>query len=112
MGPSPAFSAVKHQDLQIGQPLKVVAYWYDNITGKLVAYDGEIIGWRTSQVIVRVTNYAVVRFWKKNGLEVGNGDHARRGFRLDLSELASSVVKPEDGPGVPVAINIPVDTDA
>jgi hypothetical protein len=41
-------------------------------------------------------------------VEVGNPDHQRRGFSLDVSQLNDST-RPEPGPqGVPVAI----DTDA
>jgi hypothetical protein len=38
-------------------------------------------------VLVRVPGYNTIRFWKKNGLEVGNPDHYRRGWRIDLKEL-------------------------
>jgi hypothetical protein len=106
---------VKHQNLQIARPLEIAVYWYDNLTvpPKRIEHGGEVIGWRASQVIVRIKDYAVVRFWKKSGVEVGNSDHQRRGFRVDLSELAASVAKPagsDDGPGVEVPIA--TDTDA
>jgi len=105
--------AVKHQDLQIGTPLRVAVYWYDRVCEppQNVAHESEVVGWRTSQLIVRVPNYGVIRIWKRNGMEVGNPDYQRRGFRVDLSELAESV-KPDgqtqDGPGIQIAI----DTDA
>lgn len=84
-------------------------HWYDNIPEprRHEEYEGEIIAWRDSQVIVRVRDYAVIRFWKRNGVEVGNGDHTRRGFRVDLSELTARA-RPDSGVDVPIAI----DTDA
>lgn len=89
---------MKRQRLQISQPLKIDVQWYDNVPvpPKEILYQGEIIGWRESQVIVRVTDYAVVRFWKSNGVEVGNEDHQRRGFRVDLAALSNSI-KPAPG---------------
>jgi hypothetical protein len=100
---------MKRQKLEIGYPLKIAVHWYDRVPEpqRNVDYEGEVVGWRESQLIVRVPDYAVIRFWKENGLEVGNPDHARRGFRVDLSELADSV-KPAPGIEVPMA----VDTDA
>jgi hypothetical protein len=102
---------MKRQSLEIGHPLRITVHWYDHVPEppRNTCYDGEIIGWRDSQVIVRVPDYAVVRFWKQTGLEVGNPDHVRRGFRVDLSELQASITpKPEVGLEVPLAI----DTDA
>jgi hypothetical protein len=98
---------VKRQKLEIGHPLKIAVYWYDRVPAaeRNTTYEGEVVGWRDSQLIVRVPDYAVIRFWKANGLEVGNPDHERRGFRVDLSELEASI-KP--APGIEVAI----DTDA
>lgn len=101
---------MKHQDLQIGQPLKCEVVWYDQVPvpPRNIVHDGEVIGWRDSQLIVRVKDYAVIRFWKRNGLEVGNPDHVRRGFRVDISALNNST-RPAPGPaGIPIAI----DTDA
>jgi hypothetical protein len=95
---------MKRQRLEIGHPLKVAVHWYDHVPVPEGArdYEGEIIGWRDSQVIIRVKEYAVCRFWKENGLEVGNGDHQRRGFRIDLKELGESLKPP---PGVEVAFD-------
>jgi hypothetical protein len=102
---------MKRQKLAIGHPLRITVHWYDRVPEppRNQSYEGEIIGWRNSQVIVRVPDYAVVRFWKTSGLEVGNPDHARRGFRVDFLELESSIsAKSEAGVEVPLAI----DTDA
>ena len=98
---------MKTQKLEIGHPMQCVVHWYDRVPEPPVNtdYEGEVIGWRESQVIVRAKGYAVLRFWKSTGLEVGNGDHARRGFRVDLEELRASITP---ATGVPVAI----DTDA
>ena len=92
---------MRRQKPAIGQPLKIAVYWYDNVPEppRRETYEGEILGWRGTQVIVRIKEYAVARFWKESGLEVGNPDHERRGFRVDLSELAESC-KP--APGVTV----------
>lgn len=100
---------MKNQNFQIGKPLLIAVHWYDNIPEprRHEEHEGEIIGWRASQVIVRVRDYAVIRFWKRSGLEVGNPDHPRRGFRVDLSELAASV-KPDPGIDVPIAIDTEV----
>lgn len=102
---------MEHQNLQVGTPLKILVHWYDKVCepAKNEEHQGEVVGWRASQVIVRVAQYAVIRFWKRNGLEVGNGDAARRGFRVDLAELAQSVAPGQpDGQGIPIAM----DTDA
>lgn len=66
--------------------MKVSVFWYDRVPEPAVSteYEGEIIGWRDSQVVVRVKGYSVLRFWKKSGAEVGNKDHARRGFQLTI----------------------------
>ena len=100
---------MKRQKIQIGNSLKISVHWYDRVPEppRNALHEGEIIGWRDSQVIVRVKEYAVIRFWKETGLEVGNPDHGRRGFRVDLSELAESI-KPSPGIEVPIAL----DTDA
>ena len=97
---------MKRQKMQIGNSLKISVQWYDRVPepARNTVYEGEIIGWRDSQVIVRVKEYAVVRFWKANGLEVGNPDHVRRGFSVDLSELARSI-KPALGIEVPIALD-------
>lgn len=101
------------QYLKIGHPLRVKVYWYDKIPEppRNETYDGEVIGWRDSQVIVRVPNYSVLRFWKKSGVEVGNTNHERRGFRLDLSELSQSV-SPHAKQEVEVEMPVAIDTDA
>lgn len=100
---------MKRQKLEIGHPLAIDVTWYDSVPEppKEVIYEGEVIGWRDSQLIVRVKEYAVVRFWKATGLEVGNSDHERRGLRVDLSDLAAAVKLPK-GVEVPIAL----DTDA
>jgi hypothetical protein len=100
---------MKRQKLEITRPLKVAVHWYDRVPEpqRNTTHEGEVVGWRDSQVIVRVIDYAVIRFWKQTGLEVGNPDHARRGFRLDLSEVTESL-RPAPGVEVPLAI----DTDA
>ena len=93
---------------QIGKGLKLNVYWYDHVPEpeRGQTYEGEVVGWRDSQLIVRVKDYAVLRFWKRNGLEVCNGDHARRGFRLDLSELAQSAPAAAPAPeGVSVKLD-------
>jgi hypothetical protein len=94
---------MKRQEMQIGNGLKIEVTWYDAVPEppRSVTHEGEIIGWRQSQVIVRVKEYSVLRFWKSSGLEVGNSDHQRRGFRVDLSALAESLEPP---PGVDVEI--------
>lgn len=94
--------------LEIGHPLKLEVLWYDRVPEppRSITYDGEVVGWRQAQVIVRIKDYAVVRFWKRNGMEVGNPDYHRRGFSVDLSKAAE---RPAPGPeGIPIAI----DTDA
>lgn len=99
---------MKRQKMKIGQPLKCVVHWYDKVPepAKEIQYDGEVVGWRDTQVIVRVRDYAVLRFWKTSGVEVGNADHERRGFRISIEELNNSV-KP--APGI---IPVAMDTDA
>ena len=101
------------QELKIGQPLKVAVYWYDTVPEppENEVYDGEVVGWRGSQMIVRVPNYAVIRFWKRNGVEVGNPDHRRRGFRVDLSALAESI-QPNHQKEVEIEMPVATDTDA
>jgi hypothetical protein len=83
---------MKHQDLRIGTSLKVEVVRYDKVPEppREEILEGEVVGWRDSQLIVRITDYAVLRFWKKNGMEVGNRDYQRRGFRLDISSIAAS----------------------
>ena len=99
------------QYLKIGQPLYITVHWYDKVPEppKAETYEGEVVGWRESQIVVRVPGYSVLRFWKKNGLEVGNGDHRRRGFRVDLSALAESVKPPEE---IEIDLPVAIDTDA
>ena len=98
------------QKLEIGHPLKVQVYWYDKVPEppKNETYEGEVVGWLQSQLVVRVPNYSVIRVWKKNGLEVGNPDWRRRGFRIDLEEMRAWV-QPSNKE---VEIDIPIDTDA
>jgi hypothetical protein len=94
------------QQLQIGRPLKANVTWYDHATtGQDEQCEAEVIGWRNSQIIVRIPNYGTVRFWKKNSLEVGNLGHALRGWRIELPDST----KP-DASGVDIPI--PIDTDA
>lgn len=83
------------QKLEIGHPLTLAVTWYDHVPvpHKKEDREGEVIGWRTSQVIVRVKDYAVIRFWKKNGREVGNPDYERRGWMIDVRELNNSQPK-------------------
>ena len=78
-----------NKDLEIGKPLRLKVRYYDRVPepAKEEVFDGEVIGWHDSQVVIRVPGYAVLKFWKKNGIEVGNRDHGRRGFRIDLAEL-------------------------
>jgi hypothetical protein len=97
---------MKRQKLEVGHPLQIAVCWYDDVPvpQKTQWYDGEVIGWRDSQVIVRVKDYAVVRFWKHNGHEVGNADHHRRGLRIDLAALDESI-KPPKGVEVPIAMD-------
>lgn len=80
------------QNLVIGNSLKLTAVWYDHVPTpeRKEEKEAEVIGWRKSQVLVRVKDYAVVRFWKKNGREVGNPDHERRGWMIDTKELNNS----------------------
>jgi len=94
---------MKRQKMQIGNGLKLDVTWYDIVPepARSVIHEGEVIGWRQSQVIIRVKDYSVLRFWKTTGLEVGNADHERRGFRVDLSALAESLKPP---PSVDVEI--------
>ncbi|SRR6266436_5277661 len=96
---------MKRQALQIGHALQLNVQWYDRVPEppKAVDYQGEVIGWRDTQVIVRVKDYAVIRFWKKSGLEVGNADHERRGFSIDVKELNESWKPP---PGVEVDLGL------
>jgi hypothetical protein len=98
---------MQRQKLEIGHPLKCEVIWYDAVPEPPheISYEGEVIGWRDTQVVVRVKDYAVVRFWiqkGREGREVGNLDHARRGLRIDLSSLNESV-KP--APGVTVDLS-------
>jgi hypothetical protein len=94
---------MKRQEMLIGNGLKIDVTWYDIVPEppRSVTHEGEIIGWRESQVIVRVKEYSVLRFWKSSGLEVGNSDHQRRGFKVDLSALTQSLKPP---PSVDVEI--------
>jgi len=95
---------MKHVKLEIGKPLKLEVIWYDQVPvpPQEKRIESEVIGWRESQILVRVPGYAVVRFWKKNGFEVGNPATERRGYRIDIEALAESV-KPD--PGVEVNLD-------
>lgn len=103
------------QKLEIGHPLKVAVYWYDKVPEppRAETYEGEVVSWKESQMVVRVPSYSVLRFWKRNGLEVGNGDHERRGFRVDLKEMEESIMnglKESNTPGdvqVPALADVP-----
>lgn len=101
------------QHMEIGHPLRIAVHWYDKVPEppKNETYEGEVVGWRDSQLIVRVPNYSVLRFWKRNGLEVGNADHERRGFRVDLSELADSVKPNNKEIDIEMPVDMPVATD-
>jgi hypothetical protein len=97
------------QKLEIGHPLKITVHWYDKVPEpqKNENFEGEIVSWRATQVIIRVKDYAVLRFWKRNGLEVGNPDHERRGFRVDLSEIEKSVRAAREGVEVNIDGEVP-----
>jgi hypothetical protein len=103
------------QELEIGRPLKVTVHWYDKVPEppRAETYEGEVVSWKDSQMVVRVPSYSVLRFWKKNGYEVGNGDHERRGFRVDLAELAASIKHHNNNQeGVSIEMPVATDTDA
>lgn len=87
---------MRNARLQIGKSLKITVTWYDKVLVPAAdkKYEGEVIGWRDSQIIVSVKDYAVLRFWKRNGMEVGNKDHSRRGFSIDSEELRSAAAAP------------------
>jgi hypothetical protein len=91
---------------EIGRSLTVNVLWYDlvPVPEKQAFHEGEVIGWRDTQIIVRVKDYAVLRFWKRNGIEVGNRDHDRRGFKVDPQELVQSL-KPVPGVDVQLAMD-------
>jgi hypothetical protein len=84
---------------QIGTPLTLPVYWYDKVPEPPheKVEPGEVIGWRQSQVLVRVPGYNVVRFWKKSGLEVGNPDHHRRGWKINVGDLHAGKNIGQDG---------------
>ena len=73
----------------IGQSLKLKVLWYDKVPEPPIEteFEGEVVSWRTSQIVVRVKGYAVLRFWKRDGKEVNNKDHERRGFVLAIDQL-------------------------
>lgn len=75
--------------MMIGQAIKIRVLWYDRVPEPPVneEHEGEVIGWHGSQVAVRVKGYSVLRFWSKNGFEVGNKDHGRRGFFLAIEQV-------------------------
>lgn len=104
---------MEKQRLEIGSPLKVKIHWYDKVPEppEDEVYEAEVVGWRQSQILVRVPGYSVIRIWKKNGMEVGNPDWRRRGFRVDLSELAQSV-KSNHQEEVEIDLPVATDTDA
>ena len=97
------------QRMEIGRPLQVEVIHYDQLPVPPIEdyLTGEIIGWRPTQIIVRVPGYAVLRFWKATGLEVGNGAHERRGYRISLDALAEST-KPNLGVEVDLDGEVPV----
>jgi len=94
---------MKSPALEIGKSLQIEVTWYDKVLVPPAdrKHPGEVIGWRQSQVIVSVQDYAVLRFWKKNGLEVGNKDFARRGFSISIAALAAAD-HPPAAPGIPI----------
>jgi hypothetical protein len=100
---------MRDQKFQIGVSLKIGVQWYDQVPEppKLEWFEGEITGWRSAMLIVRIKDYAVVRFWKRNGLEVGNKDYERRGFKVDLSELEKSVRAAREGVEVNIDGEVP-----
>lgn len=76
--------------LEIGKGLRLTVRYYDSVPEpprEEFYSQAEVVGWSDSQVVVRVPGYAVLKFWKRTGVEVGNKDYERRGFRLDLDEL-------------------------
>jgi len=96
---------MKRQNLQIAKPLRIDVVWYDRLTEPIreeLHPQCEVIGWHDGSVVVRIPGYAVLKFWKKNGFEVGNPDKNRRGWRVDLANLDESV-KPPKG----VEVNLP-----
>jgi hypothetical protein len=88
--------------LEIGKGLKIQVTWYDKVLVPAAdkKFEGEVIGWRDSQIIVSVKEYAVLRFWKRNGVEVGNKDYSRRGFSIDVDELRHAAQGPPPGVSV------------
>jgi hypothetical protein len=103
---------MNEQKLEIGHPLYVAVYWYDKVPEPPAndAHQGEVTGWRNAQVIVRIPNYSVIRFWKRNGMEVGNPDWKRRGWRVDLSQVTSK--SSNNDKEVEVEMPVAIDTDA
>jgi hypothetical protein len=98
------------QKLMIGHPLMVSVFWYDKVPEPLreEVKEGEVIGWRDSQLLVRVPGYCVLRFWKRNGYEVGNKDHERRGWRIDMAEIRYNGSEPVKLDKAPVGIDTDV----
>jgi hypothetical protein len=97
---------MKRHKVEIGRSLPVSVTWYDlvPVPEKQAVHEGEVIGWRDTQIIVRVKDYAVLRFWKRTGIEVGNRDHDRRGFKVDPRELVQSL-NPVPGVDVQLAMD-------
>jgi hypothetical protein len=92
------------QDLQIGKPMKLVARWYDHATATGDREcDAEVIGWKQSQVVLRIPGYGSLRFWKRSGFEVGNAAYGLRGWKIDLEEL--------NGTKRPSGLQVPIATD-
>jgi hypothetical protein len=95
---------MKHQKLEIGHPLKLVAHWHDTVADppKTIDYEAEIIEWRDRVVVVRIKDYGVLRFWKGTGQELGSRDR-RRAFEINWRELEDSLKSP---PGVDVVLSV------
>lgn len=93
---------------EIGKGFHLKVHWYDNVPepGRSESYEGEVVSWRPTQIVIRVKGYAVLRFWKRSGIEVGNPDHARRGFKIDLADLNPSPDGKQPAAGVAVNLDI------
>ena len=87
----------RREIFEIGKPIRIEVEWYDHCApGQGKTFEGEVIGWRTSQVIIAVKGYGTIRCWKRNGIEVSNRDHERRGFRIEMSSIQQKPAKGVD----------------